>query len=300
MFILKNRKIFFAITVALVVFSIGSIFVRGLNFGIDFTGGSILEVTYQDVRPEMSVVRENLDSLSLGEYSLRPSGDTGFVLRTSEIDNEQKSAVVGALSDGGVYTLTEDRFNTVGPVVGAELRNKAYVSIVVAILCIVIFITFAFRKVPQPVSSWKYGLVTIIALAHDVIVPSGIFIALSYYTGAVIDILFVAALLAILGYSVHDTIVVFDRVRENLQINSDSNRREPFDEVVGRSLSQTFTRSINTSVTLVLVLVAMYFYGGESTQSFSLLMILGVIAGTYSSVFLASPLLVVFGKGKTK
>lgn len=300
MFIVRYRKIFFIVTLLLVVFSVGSMVVRGFNFGIDFTGGTILEVSYDDARPNIQDVRSKLDKLSLGAYSIRASGDRGFVLRTKEFDATTKGGVLEALSNNGSLKLSEDRLNTIGPTVGNELRNKAYIAIAVTILGIVLFITFAFRRVSKPVSSWKYGLATIIALAHDVIIPAGIYIFIIHFIGGELDLLFVTALLAILGYSVHDTIVVFDRVRENLQINIDTHKREEFEDVVGRSLSQTMSRSINTSLTLVLVLIALYFLGGESTRGFSLLLAIGVIVGTYSSIFLASPLLVVFEKMQKK
>lgn len=300
MFIVRYRKIFFIVTLLLVVFSVGSMVVRGFNFGIDFTGGTILEVSYDDARPNIQDVRSKLDKLSLGAYSIRASGDRGFVLRTKEFDATTKGGVLEALSNNGSLKLSEDRLNTIGPTVGNELRNKAYIAIAVTILGIVLFITFAFRRVSKPVSSWKYGLATIIALAHDVIIPAGIYIFIIHFIGGELDLLFVTALLAILGYSVHDTIVVFDRVRENLQINIDTHKREEFEDVVGRSLSQTMSRSINTSLTLVLVLIALYFLGGESTSGFSLLLAIGVIVGTYSSIFLASPLLVVFEKLQKK
>jgi preprotein translocase subunit SecF len=294
--IIRFKNIFFALTLALVVFSVGSMVVRGFDFGIDFTGGSILEVTYNETRPNTEEVKAKLDTLDIGGYSLRPTGEVGYVLRTKELDNDTKNKVVQALSLNGSSKLHEDRFNTVGPTVGSELRNKAYIAIGVTILGIVLFITFAFRKVSRPVASWKYGLATIIALMHDVLISAGIFIFLTTYIGAELDLLFITALLAILGYSVHDTIVVFDRVRENLRINSETNRKEQFDAVVGRSLTQTMGRSINTSLTLVFVLVALYFLGGQSTEHFALLLTVGVIVGTYSSIFIASPLLVVFEK----
>lgn len=298
--IIRFKNIFFALTLALVVFSVGSMVVRGFNFGIDFTGGSILEVTYDEARPNTEEVKAKLDALEIGVYSLRPTGEAGYVLRTKELDSDTKNKVVQALSLEGSSKLHEDRFNTVGPTVGSELRNKAYVAIGVTILGIVLFITFAFRKVSRPVASWKYGLATIIALMHDVLISAGIFIFLTKYIGAELDLLFITALLAILGYSVHDTIVVFDRVRENLRINSETNRKEQFDAVVGRSLTQTMGRSINTSLTLVFVLVALYFLGGQSTEHFALLLTIGVIVGTYSSIFIASPLLVVFEKLQKK
>lgn len=297
MFIVRYRKIFFALTAILVIFSVGSMIFRGFNFGIDFTGGSILEVSYTDSRPDLEAAKAKLDELSLGGYSLRPSGEKGFTLRTKEITSDVKNKVLVALSTDTKTPPHEDRFNTIGPTVGSELRNKAYVAIAVTILGIVFFITFAFRKVSRPVQSWKYGLATIVALVHDIVISAGVFIFLTTYIGAELDLLFMTALLAILGYSVHDTIVVFDRVRENLRINAETNnRKEPFEEVVGRSVTQTMGRSINTSLTLVIVLVALYFLGGHTTQDFALLLTIGVIVGTYSSIFIASPLLVVFEK----
>ncbi|MEK7390729.1 MAG: protein translocase subunit SecF [Patescibacteria group bacterium] len=306
MFIIRHRKIFFIFTLVLVLFSVGSMIARGFNFGIDFTGGSILEVSYENARPDLDKVKEKLDSLAvaggvpLGVYSLRPSGDMSYVLRTKEISNETKNKVFAALLLDGQAKAKEDRFNTIGPTVGGELRNKAYMAIAVTILGIVFFVTFAFRKVSRPVSSWKYGLATIIALIHDVVISAGVFIFLTPFIGAELDLLFMTALLAILGYSVHDTIVVFDRIRENLRVNNETHRQEPFEGVVGRSVTQTMGRSINTSLTIVLVLVALYFLGGESTRDFALLLTIGVIIGTYSSIFIASPLLTVFERMKKR
>ncbi|MDO8537095.1 MAG: protein translocase subunit SecF [bacterium] len=298
MFVIKYRKIFFIVTMILTVFSFFALFYFGLNFGIDFRGGSILEVSYES-RPSIEAVKENLNKLELGDYSIRPSGEKNFILRTKAILPDKKTAVNGALSIGNSLPK-EERFNTIGPVVGKELQNKALVAIGVVILGIVLFITFAFRKVSEPVSSWKYGMATIIALAHDVLVPTGIFIVFSKFHGGEIDMLFVTALLAILGYSVHDTIVVFDRVRENLRINRETRKKEEFETTVGRSVAQTFGRSINTSLTIFLVLVALYFIGGESTRNFAFVLLVGVIAGTYSSIFLASPLLVTLEKLQKK
>jgi preprotein translocase subunit SecF len=163
-----------------------------------------------------------------------------------------------------------------------------------------VFITFAFRKVSQPVASWKYGLITIFALFHDVLVPTGVFVALGHFYGFEVDTLFVTAILVILGFSVHDTIVVFDRVRENLKHANLSKGKTTFEEVVGASISQTFVRSINTSLTTLLALVVLYFVGPEVTKHFSLALLVGITAGTYSSIFLGSPLLVTVEKWQNK
>ena len=307
MFIINHRKIFFVLSTILILGSFLAVFVYGLNFGIDFKGGSILEVSYpllpvenMTTRPDMESVKSRLDKLSLGTYILTPSGEANFILKTRDISPAEKSGVLDALSNDGSLIIKEERFNSVGPIVGSELKNKALIAILIVIICIVLFITFAFRKVSHPVSSWKYGLATIIALAHDVIIPTGIFVVWSHFRGGEIDLLFVTALLAILGYSVHDTIVVFDRVRENLRISHDTKSKGSFVETVGMSVTQTFGRSINTSLTIFLALIALYFLGGEATRNFAFVLLIGVIAGTYSSIFIASPLLVTLEKSQSK
>lgn len=298
MFIVKNRKFFFLLSTILIVGSFVSIFVYGLNFGIDFKGGSLLEVSYAQARPSMESIKTKLDTKNLGVYILTPSGEKNYILKSRELSPDEKVSVVSVFSQEFSNQAKEERFNSIGPVVGNELKNKAFVAILVVILCIVLFVTYAFRKVSYPVASWKYGVATIVALAHDVIIPTGVFVVWAHYYGGEIDILFVTALLAILGYSVHDTIVVFDRVRENLRVGSDTNKsKESFVETVGKSVSQTFGRSINTSVTIFLSLIALYFIGGESTKEFAFVLLIGVIAGTYSSIFVASPLLVTLQKG---
>jgi preprotein translocase subunit SecF len=194
-------------------------------------------------------------------------------------------------------SITETEFNSVGPVLGAEAARKAIVSILLVIAAIVLFIAYAFRKVSEPVSSWKYGLTAIIALVHNIIIPIGLFAILGHFKGYEVDTLFVTALLVVLGFSVHDNIVVFDRVRENLHT---SGTKKSFDQVVGDSISQTFTRSVNTSLTTLLALVVLYFVGGAATQHFSLALIVGIAAGTYSSIFIGSPLLVTLQKMQVK
>lgn len=293
MSIINHRKIFFVLSAVLVLGSIFAILTLGLNFGIDFKGGSSLEVSYASVRPDLEVTKASLDSLNLGAYILTPSGNLNYVLKTRDVTPAEKTTILLALSKPasaqGYGEAKEEQFNTLGPVVGTQLKNKALLAIAIVIICIVLFITFAFRKVSHPVASWKYGLATIIALAHDVIIPTGVFVVWSHFYGGQIDLLFVTALLAILGYSVHDTIVVFDRVRENLK--NDGNKQS-FEQTVGNSVTQTFGRSINTSLTIFLALAALYFIGGESTRDFAFVLLIGIIVGTYSSIFVASPLLV--------
>ena len=199
-----------------------------------------------------------------------------------------------ALSLSGSAPLIEKSFTAIGPSIGKELTNKAIAAIIAIVLALLAFITFAFRKVSKPVSSWKYAVIAIVTLVHDMLVPMGVFAYLGFARGAEVDSLFVVALLAILGISINDTIVVFDRVRENLRRREEMNTKEPFDETVGKSLNQTIVRSINTSLTVVFVLLALFFFGPETTKNFALMLTVGMIAGTYSSIFLASPLLVVW------
>ncbi len=294
MYIVEKRNIFFTISGILVALSIAAMAVYGFNFGIDFTGGSLTEVSYSEGRPELDTVKSIVSEAGFEGSSVRPTGENNYVIRTKQITEEQKDVLVEAVAMGSIENVSIERFNSVGPVAGKELRNKSYIAIAVVIVAILLFIIFAFRKVSEPVPSWKYGVATILALVHDVIVPTGIFVVLGHFGGIEIDLLFVAALLSIMGYSVHDTIVVFDRVRENQLTNKDTRSRESFSDTVGRGLRDTMGRSINTSVTTIIVLVALYVLGGEATRNFSLILLLGMIAGTYSSIFLASPLLVFF------
>lgn len=294
MFVVQYRKTFFVFSGVLLALSVLMMSVYGFNTSIDFKGGALTEVKYLE-RPLQTEVELKIKALNLGGFSVRPSGASNYTIRTRELSLEEKRTLVEALGNPIV-----ERQKTVGPIAGAELKDKAVKAILVVIMMIVLFITFAFRKVSQPVSSWKYGLATIIALAHDVIIPTGIFVVLGRLVGLEIDLLFVTGLLAILGYSVHDTIVVFDRVRENLRTNAEKNFKEDFEITVGKSVAQTFGRSINTSLTIFITLLALYLVGSPATKDFSFLLIIGVIIGTYSSIFVASPLLVTFYKWQKK
>ncbi len=289
MLVIKYRKIFFTISGIVVALSIAVVAIFGLKFGIDFTGGTLTEFTYEGQRVAKSELVQKLDPLNIGDYSLREAGESAYILRTGILNNNQKNLVVEVLSSTNAHI---ERFNEIGPTIGKELRTKAWLAILLVALAIVLFIAFVFRGVSEPVKSWKYGVIAIIALMHDIIVPVGIFAILGYFAGAEVGVLFVMALLAILGYSVNDTIVVFDRVRENLRENAENNKKEDFEETVGRSLNQTYVRSINTSLTTLAVLAALFFLGAPVTAHFALVLIAGVLAGTYSSIFLATPLLV--------
>jgi len=298
MFIVTHRKIFYTFSTLLIAASIFSMFYFGFRFGIDFKGGSLTEVSYPNGRPQLDNVRVEVEKLNLGEFVLQPAGDSNFIIRTKELDQQGKASLEKAMSLDGKSEIKEERFNTIGPIVGKELRTKSLIAIAIVVLGIMLYITFVFRKVSYPVSSWKFGLATVIALAHDVIVPTGAYIIYGRFVNAEIDLLFVSAILAILGYSVHDTIVVFDRIRENLRIHD--YRKQNFDATVGESVFQTMGRSINTSLTIFFVLLVLYFIGGETTKNFSFLLLIGIVIGTYSSIFIASPLLVTFNKWQEK
>lgn len=291
MFIIKNKKIFIGISILLVILSIISIFFFGLKIGIDFKGGAITEVVYDNERPNQELINQKLETLGYGGILAQPTGDKGLILKSKDLSDIEHNTLLEAISLDKAYSLKETSFNSIGPAVGKELTRKAIIAIVLVSLVIIMFIAYAFRKVSNPVSSWKYGVIAIMALLHDIIIPTGIFAALSYYFGAEVDTLFVVALLTILGLSVSDTIVIFDRIRENLSKAGNLSKKE-FSNIVGKSLDQSFVRSLATSLTVILVLLALVFFGPVSTKYFALMLTFGMFFGTYSSIFLASPLLV--------
>jgi preprotein translocase subunit SecF len=300
MFIVKYRKFFYVVSGILMFGSIFAMIFWGFNPAIDFKGGSILEINYANSsRPDISVLNEALSPLSL-DQSIRPTGDTGYIIRLKSITEADKTTMMEALSPKGTAAPEIKRFDSIGPLLGTEAIYKSLVSIILVLLAIVIFITIAFRKVSEPVSSWKYGLITVFALIHDVLVPAGVFSVLGHFKGFEVDTLFVTALLVILGFSVHDTIVVFDRVRENLKLSNINRAKKSFETIVGESINQTFIRSINTSLTTLLALLVLYFVGPEITKHFSLALLIGITVGTYSSIFLGSPLLVTVERWQNK
>ncbi|MBP9821457.1 MAG: protein translocase subunit SecF [Candidatus Pacebacteria bacterium] len=302
MFIIKYKKIFFATAILLVLGSVGALVWKGFVLGVDFTGGSVLEVSYPN-RPSIDVIKSTVMPIR-PDARIQELGTNGVVVRTEPIDQVVKANILSALTIDG-QVPTEKRFNTIGPSIGSELRAKALLSIIIVSLAIILFIAFAFRGVSQSangeqnklsLSSWKYGLVAIVVLVHDVLIPAGVFALL----GLQVDTLFVVGLLTILGISVNDTIVVFDRIRENLQVNETKKLHHSFETIVGDSIEQTFTRSLMTSVTVLLALAALWVWGPESTRNLSIAMFLGMFFGTYSSIFIASPLLVVWEKWQNK
>lgn len=292
--IIKHRKIFYTISILLLSISLFGIFKYGLNLGIDFKGGSIIEAEFKTLQTN-DVVATSLEQSGLKSISVRSSENQGVIIRTQELNAPQQELVTQALKTLDAEVVIK-RFDSVGPILGAELKKKATGSIIAVLIAIILFITFAFRHVSKPVSSFKYGVIAIVALLHDVVIPTGVFAFLGHFAGVEIDALFITALLVVLGFSIHDTIVVFDRTRENLKINEQTKSKKEFETIVGESVTQTFTRSINTSLTTLLALLGLYFFGPEATQHFVLALLIGIIAGTYSSIFIGSPLLVTVEK----
>lgn len=294
MFIINHKKYFLIISLILVIAAAVAIFTKGFNVGIEFTGGTVLEVSYQEGRPALHAVREAVSAIGI-DAQVQEFGESDIVIKTAALDEEGVEEILGALVIDEKIPQIE-RLNSVGPSLGTELRDRAYMAIGIVVLAIILFIAFAFRRVSKPVSSWKYGIVAIVALLHDIIIPAGIWA----FFGFEVDSLFIVGLLSILGLSVNDTIVVFDRIRENLKKNQEETIHENFNETVGRSVRQTIARSILTSLTLIVVLLALLLFGPVSTGGLALVLLLGSFFGTYSSIFVASPLLTVFGKKKVE
>ncbi|QQG42505.1 MAG: protein translocase subunit SecF [Candidatus Giovannonibacteria bacterium] len=287
--IIDARKISYAFSGILVLASFLAVWVWGLKLGIDFTGGTLMEVEYNlpagGSRP----------AINLPEVIIQPVGERGLILRMPAISEQEHQAILTELRKLG--ELEEKQFTSIGPTIGQELKRNSLYAIILVMLMIALYIAWAFREVSRPISSWKYGLAALVALVHDVSIPTGLFAVLGRFYGVTADTLFVTALLTILGFSVHDTIVVFDRIRENLK---KSGAREEFENIVETSLRQTIGRSINTSLTVMIVMLALYFLGGASTKFFALAILVGVFFGTYSSIFIASFLLVTWNKWALK
>ncbi len=291
MFIVKHRKIFIGISIGLVILSVISLLAFGLRIGIDFKGGALTEVVYTGERPPQSDIDTKLAGLNFGLVLTQPTGDEGYIIKSRDLNEKEHASLLATLSNDGKNPLEEKSFNSIGPSIGKELTRRALLSIILVSLAIILFIAYAFRKVSKPVSSWRYGFIAIITLLHDVAIPVGIFALLSHYYGAELDTLFVVAVLTVLGLSISDTIVVFDRIRENLK-NQVNISKVNFSEIVGKSLEQSYVRSISTSLTVILVLLSLFFFGPVSTKYFALMLTAGMFFGTYSSIFLASPLLI--------
>jgi preprotein translocase subunit SecF len=293
--IIKHKNWFFGLSLLVIIPGLISLAVWGLNLSIDFTGGS--EMTWQFAKPVTLQVKQvitqtaQIDKVKL--QSFKPSGNT-LQFRTDTLSDEQHQQFVTDAKK--TMSFTESEYATIGPTIGGETTKNALLGLLVASLLIVLYIAWSFREVPKPTSSWRFGIAAIIALLHDALVLLGIFSLLGHFAGVEVDSLFVTAILTVIGFSVHDTIVVFDRIRENLHKMGATD----FPHVVNVSILQTMTRSLNTSLTVLLVLFALLLFGGDSTRWFVAALLIGILSGTYSSIFNAAPILVLWQELKNK
>ncbi|EKE19204.1 MAG: protein-export membrane protein SecF [uncultured bacterium] len=291
--IIGKRKIFFVLSAILVIGSIAGLSIFGFNLGIDFTGGSLLEVNMPSA-PAAPDIESKINDMDLGKPQVQPAGENNYLIRTKEFGNDVKNDLLGKLREN-FGDVEEMKFDTVGPTIGKELREKAVYAIVIILIAIAFYIAYAFRKVSDPVASWKFGVCAIIALVHDVIITVGVFVFLGRFMGVEIDTLFVVALLTLLGYSVNDTIIVFDRVRDKL-LKGDRD----FERAANSGVNDTLVRSLNTSLTTLLAILAIFLFGGETIKYFILALIVGISVGTYSSIFVATAVLVEWQKAGRK
>ncbi len=286
---IKYSKVLLVFSSIVTIVAITFLVMWGLKPGIDFTSGSLMEVSFS-TRPEISQIQEVFTDLNHKSALFQKTGDNGVIIRNEFISEEEHQVLVKALTSKFETTnaFREDRFETIGPAISKQLKSRSLVAIILVNLGIIGYVAYAFRKISRPVASWKYGALAIVALVHDVILVLGIFALLGRFYGIEVDIAFVVAIMTVLGYSVNDTIVVYDRIRENLLRHSADN----FADVVNNGLNETLMRSINTTVKTMLPLFALFFIGGSSIHFFALALLIGIASGAYSSIFIASPLLV--------
>lgn len=288
--IIGKKYWYFAFSLLIIIPGLISLILWGLNLSIDFTGGSQTTFSFAQ-KVDQNVVGKVSDAFSkekIKVYSVETSNNLAIV-RTKEVSQAENNKVVSRITNE-FKGSKEVELNTVGPTIGGETTANAVKAILIASLLIVLYITWSFRSVPKPTSSFRFGVSAIVSLLHDVLVLIGLFSILGHFFGVQVDSLFVTAVLTVIGFSVHDTIVVFDRIRENLRRTAGL----PFEKVVNESILQTLDRSLNTSMTVILVLLALLIFGGETIRWFVVALLIGIVSGTYSSIFNASPLLVLW------
>lgn len=285
----KYYKIHYIIVGLLVLASIFSLWKFGLNPSIDFTGGTIWELIFQS-RPDNSVIQETLNPFNLGETTIQPTGANGIILRLKTIDEITHQQILSKLNE--ISSVQETRFESIGPSIGNELRQKTIILIIVSLIALLVYIAIAFRKLTWPIAGWQYGLVSIITLAIDLLVPFLVLVLLGKFSNVQFTIPIVAALLTVMGYTMNDKVIIFDRVRENLL----KTRVDSFAETVNNSLNQIIGRSLSTGACTLMVLTTLFIWGGETLKYFALTLIIGIVVGTYTSLFIASALLVSWSK----
>lgn len=279
---------FFILSLVIILPGLVSLVLFKLRLGIDFVGGAQLEYEF-DQPANQEVIKQTFTQNGVEVSSITTSGQNSYIIKTKPVGEKTITQIKGQLQNrfGKVQDV---RVENVGPIIGAETTKKAFIAVGVASVMIVLYLALAFRKVPRPASPWRFGITAVVALLHDVLVVVGVFSILGHFFGAEVDILFVTALLTIIGFSVHDTIVVFDRIRENLP----KHLSKTFTQVANISIAQTLARSLNTSLTVVFVLLALLLFGGETLRWFVVALLVGIISGTYSSIFNATALLVLW------
>ena len=295
---IKHTKLWFLISSIVILIGVGAMAYNKVNtghfiqLGIDFTGGTLMELKFdQAVDDQVGQLREAIDSVSPNTVSqITVTDQDTYIIHGKDISAEEYDSVTASITKKlGAYD--EIRFTTIGPKIGETMKRKATTALVIALIAIVLYIAYAFRRIPKRVSPWRFGMCAIIALIHDVLITLGVFALLGFE----VDAFFITALLTIMGFSVHDTIVVFDRIRENLKSQG---RDDTFGDIADVSLNQTLSRSINTSISTLFTLVALYFLGAESLRIFVFALIIGILVGTYSSIFIASPVLTIWQERK--
>lgn len=293
-------KIMFAVSMTLMLVAIAALVSYGLNLGVDFRGGSVLQIEFK-TRPATDAIVSALAGLpiaGLKDVSVNPTGTTDVIIKSGPLTEAEHQAVLRALNAAFPSSqLKETQFDSIGPAIGQELKNASLWAIIISLLAIALYIALVFRAMSRTLSWWVMSFATMVALAHDVLIPIGVFAILGHVSGVEIGAVFVAAILTIMGYSISDTVVVFDRVRENI-VRGRLAKDVSFAEVVHQSIMQTLVRSISTNVTVLVTLLSIYFFGGQSIRTFALALIVGIFSGAYSSIFVASPLLVWLGKSR--
>ena len=291
--IIGNRKIWFIISSIFIIISIVSIILWGLKLGIDFSGGTLFELKFEN-NIKIDDLRTTIKETEL-DSTVQSTGNNQFLIKTKIIEKEQKDNTEEQLKNK-FGNLFEIRYETIGPLVSRDSSIKALLLVLLASIVIIIYVAIVFRKVSYRISSWKFGICAIIALIHDAIIIIGLFAILGHFLNVEVDSMFITAVLTVISFSVHDTIVIFDRIRENLK----KYPNEILEEIANRSIIEMMPRSINTSLAIILVLLSLYLFGGETTKYFALALWVGMIFGTYSSIFIASPILVVWQKWQDK
>lgn len=286
--LLNYYRYFFILSIVILIAGVASLAVFGLELGIDFKGGSVTELQFSQP-VDTGKVREVMDKQGIEAAQVQSTDNNGILIRTEQQDEEKHKALLASLKTD-VGEFTEKSYESIGPIVGQQLTRQALYQLLMVSIGIVLYIAYAFRKVTKPITSWQFGLAAVLSLLHDLFVVLGIFSILGHFFKVEIDSMFVTAMLTVLGFSVHDTIIVFDRIRENLRVYAG----QSIEFVVNHSISQTLVRSLNTSLTVLFVLLALLLFGGETIRYFVLALFIGIIAGTYSSIFVASPILVLW------